>query len=132
MAHISNNYVSVLYSIDLAARQLSYSPHRIQIFCYLEQYLPCTKQTILGRIKKLKTEIEDSKVQHIETKLRDLVNMVMPELNRKHEERTKQLKAEYDQRKNSGEKMETQFRSPRRKFLWSDEIRYEKISNHYL
>lgn len=85
--------------------------------------MPCTKQTIFGRIKKYKTEQEDAKVQHIERKVKEMVDSMMPEVIKTHQERVQTMKDEYEKRKNSGEKIETKFRSPRRKFQWTDEIR---------
>lgn len=110
-------------SIDNVARQLKESAVRLQIFSHLEKYLPYTKQTILQRIKKYKIEQEDAKVIYIQQKLEETVKSVMPDVIEAHKVRTQQLKVDYDKRKASGEKIETQFRSPRRKFPWTDEIR---------
>lgn len=115
--------IAYIRRIDDAARQLKESAARAQIFSHLERYLPCTKQTVLGRIKKFKVEQEDIQIGHIQLRLEDAVKSAMPDLINAHQVRTQHLKEEYEKRKASGEKIETQFRSPRRKFTWTDEIR---------
>lgn len=88
--------------------------------------MPCTKQTIIGRIKKHRIEKEEQKVIDTLSKLEEAVQVAMPPAIEGHKERTDRLRQEYDKRKLSGEKIETQFRSPRKKFPWTPAIRYGK------
>lgn len=120
--YVTQIYERFIFSIDNAARQLKIQAERVQIFCYLEQHLPCTKQTIFNHIKKYKTDQEDAKVKHIEHKLKNIVEPMMPDMAEEHRLRCQNLRDEFEKRKTIGEK-DTKFRSPRRKFKWTDEIR---------
>lgn len=74
-------------------------------------------------MKKMLLDSEEQKVKKSKLKLKNDLETAMKDAIRKHEERVAIAKAAYNAIIESGEKPETQFRSPRRKFLWTDEIR---------
>lgn len=80
-----NNDVSeMLLEIELTTRQLPCS-QRSSIFGHLACFLPCTKDTLLKRAKKLRVERQDDQLKGPLQKLKDAINAVMPALQQKHE-----------------------------------------------
>lgn len=100
------------------------SAARAQIFNHLAVYIPCSKATVLARIKKMLLEKENQALQKPLAKLKAAVERVMPHALREHEQKVAAARASYNASKESGVKPDTQFRSPRRKFPWTDDIRY--------
>ncbi|KAJ6638401.1 Secretion-regulating guanine nucleotide exchange factor [Pseudolycoriella hygida] len=114
---------NLLFEIDTAAR-LKGGVARNQIYNYLEKYLPCTKQTILTRVKKIRSQKEDAKTNKIVKKLKMAVGNVMPNLLSNYEkecERVNELKA--SNVSVNGGKSEQTIKNPKKKFLWTDTTR---------
>lgn len=98
---------------------------RNQIYTYLEKYLPCTKQTLLIRAKKIRSQKEEAKTNKIVRKLKMAVGSMMPDLLSSYEkecELVNDLKASGVQAVNGG-KSEQPIKNPKKKFLWSDATR---------
>lgn len=111
------------YRIDTAARAKG-GAVRNQIYTYLEKYLPCTKQTILIRAKKIRSQKEEAKANKIVKKLKMAVGNVMPDLLSNYENECKivnELKA--SNALMNGGKSEQSIKNPKKKFLWTDVTR---------
>lgn len=113
------------YRIDTAARMKG-GAVRNQVYNYLEKYLPCTKQTIMIRAKKIRSQKEEAKTNKILKKLKVAVGNVMPDLLISYEkecELVNDLKAS-NLSVNGGGKSEQSIKNPKKKFLWTDTTRY--------
>lgn len=87
--------------------------------------MPCTKQTILAKVKKVRQQKEDEKVNKIQAKLKKAVDGIMVETLDKFQAECKR-KSELRQaalEKANGEKPEHSYKNPKRKFPWTDDIR---------
>ncbi len=97
---------------------------RNQVYTYLEKYLPCTKQTILVRAKKIRSQKEEAKTNKIVKKLKMAVDNVMPDLLISYE---KECELVNDLKASSvavnGGKSEQPIKNPKRKFMWTDVTR---------
>lgn len=97
---------------------------RNQVYTYLEKYLPCTKQTILVRAKKIRSQKEEAKTNKIVKKLKMAVGNVMPDLLTSYEkecELVNDLKA--STAPVNGGKPDQQIKNPKKKFLWTEVVR---------
>lgn len=97
---------------------------RNQIYTFLEKYLPCTKQTLLIRAKKIRSQKEEAKTNKIVKKLKMAVGNVIPDLLSSYEkecELVNDLKASTVQV--NGGKSEQTIKNPKKKFLWTDATR---------
>lgn len=108
--------------IDTAARMKG-GAVRNQVYNYLEKYLPCTKQTIMVRAKKIRSQKEEAKTNKILKKLKVAVGNVMPDLLISYEKEcvmVNDLKVSV----NGSGKSEQSIKNPKKKFLWTDATRY--------
>lgn len=62
----------MLLSVELRARELG-PAQRSSVFAHLASYLPCTKETLLKRAKKLRLDQEDGKLREPLRRLREAV-----------------------------------------------------------
>lgn len=92
---------------------------RNQVYTYLEKYLPCTKQTILIRAKKIRSQKEEAKTNKIVKKLKMAVNSVMQDLLNNYESECKLASTALT----NGGKSEQPIKNPKKKFLWTDVTR---------
>ncbi|XP_035681745.1 LOW QUALITY PROTEIN: ubinuclein-1-like [Branchiostoma floridae] len=143
---------SMLLDVEMQSRELKCS-ERSGVFAHLAAHLPCTKDTLLKRAKKLRHSELDSQLREPLFRLREAIGKVMPEQIRRHQEECKiatQAKIEQIQEsqqslhkdgeqenpagstsdedeegtKNSLDNIKIKRSSmPRRKFEWTDEIR---------
>ncbi|XP_069129047.1 ubinuclein-1-like isoform X2 [Argopecten irradians] len=81
----SNDVNSMLLKVELHCRQLPWG-HRTTIYAHLASFLPCGKETLQKRAKKLRISQQDDVVREPLQKLRDAVNAVMPSMWKRHEE----------------------------------------------
>lgn len=114
------------FRIDTAARA-SGGTIRNQIYNYLEVYLPCTKQTILMRAKKIRLQREEAKTERVLKQLKVVVDALMPETLANHEAECKRIS---DLRTSasllnikSGGKSDQILKNPKRRFPWSEQTR---------
>ncbi|XP_037028734.1 yemanuclein isoform X2 [Bradysia coprophila] len=115
--------MNLLFEIDTAAR-LKGGAVRNQVYNYLEKYLPCTKQTIMIRAKKIRSQKEEAKTNKIVKKLKMAVGSMMPDLLSSYEkecELVNDLKASTVPV--NGGKPEQPIKNPKKKFLWTDATR---------
>ncbi|XP_078603462.1 uncharacterized protein LOC144877419 [Branchiostoma floridae x Branchiostoma japonicum] len=142
---------SMLLDVEMQSRELKCS-ERSGVFAHLAAHLPCTKDTLLKRAKKLRHSELDSQLREPLFRLREAIGKVMPEQIRRHQEECKiatQAKIEQIQEsqqslhkdgeqenpgstsdedeegtKNSLDNIKIKRSSmPRRKFEWTNEIR---------
>ncbi|CAH1268641.1 UBN2 [Branchiostoma lanceolatum] len=142
---------SMLLDVEMQSRELKCS-ERSGVFAHLAAHLPCTKDTLLKRAKKLRHSELDSQLREPLFRLREAIGKVMPDQIRRHQEECKiatQAKLEQLQEsqqtlqkdgeqenagstsdedeegnKNSLDNIKIKRSSmPRRKFEWTDEIR---------
>ncbi|XP_066285920.1 ubinuclein-1-like isoform X5 [Branchiostoma lanceolatum] len=142
---------SMLLDVEMQSRELKCS-ERSGVFAHLAAHLPCTKDTLLKRAKKLRHSELDSQLREPLFRLREAIGKVMPDQIRRHQEECKiatQAKLEQLQEsqqtlqkegeqenagstsdedeegnKNSLDNIKIKRSSmPRRKFEWTNEIR---------
>ncbi|XP_077984598.1 uncharacterized protein LOC144439201 [Glandiceps talaboti] len=125
-----------LLQIERQSRELSCGA-RSSIYGYLGSHLPCSKETLLKRAKKLRLNEQDSRLKEPLQKLREAVGRVMPlQLDRYQEECQQAAQNKYDRMMDDkikdGEKMTSddeedekskRNQAPRKKFQWTEEIR---------
>ncbi|XP_060075231.1 ubinuclein-1-like [Ylistrum balloti] len=80
----STDVNSMLLKVELHCRQLPCG-HRTTIYAHLASFLPCGKETLQKRAKKLRINQQDDVVREPLQKLRDAVNAMMPSMQEKHE-----------------------------------------------
>ncbi|KAL5012193.1 hypothetical protein ScPMuIL_010744 [Solemya velum] len=74
----------MLLDIELGTRQLPIG-YRSNIYAHLAGFLPCAKDTLLKRAKKLRLGMQDDKLKDPLQKLQDAITRVMPGLQQKYE-----------------------------------------------
>ncbi|OQR67593.1 hypothetical protein BIW11_13426, partial [Tropilaelaps mercedesae] len=79
----ANGVNETLLQIDRMARQSLPCSQRTQLYAYLTAHLPCSKETLLKRIKKLRLDEEDMKVKEPMARFKaELNHMVEEQLER--------------------------------------------------
>ena len=118
------------FRIDAAARAAGGSI-RNQIYNYLEVHLPCTKQTILMRAKKIRIQREEAKTNKILKQLKSAVDTVMSDIISSYENECKRISelnksssAAADGLNLSDKPSEQMYKNPKRKFVWNETTRY--------
>ncbi|XP_063414438.1 ubinuclein-1-like isoform X1 [Mytilus trossulus] len=98
----------MLLDIELTTRQLPCSQRSV-IFGHLAWFLPCTKDTLLKRAKKLRLDRQEDQLKGPLQKLKDAIASVMPAQQEKHDAEFqiwKQKQAETDANKPEDNKPE--------------------------
>lgn len=93
-----------------------------QIFNYLEQLTPYTKQQLMNEVKEYAIKKSENDVRTLERILQKEINQIMPGVKEKYDQdvkRVEEQRAAYP----GTEKPEHIFRNPRRKFPWNDNLR---------
>ncbi|XP_006820512.1 uncharacterized protein LOC100370569 [Saccoglossus kowalevskii] len=124
-----------LLQIESQARELSCGS-RSSVYGHLASHLPCSKETLLKRAKKLRLNEQDRILKEPLQKLKEAVGQTMPEqLDRFQEECQQAAKNKYDKimedkmredRLTSDEDEDKGGKrsiAPRKKFHWTDKIR---------
>lgn len=119
------NFIFKKTSIDTMASQKS-STLRHQIYNYLETKLPCTKQTILMRAKKIRIQKEENKTGVILRRLKIAVDAVMPQELTRHEEECKRV---IERREalaiiGSTDNPEHLLKMPKKRFPWTETTKF--------
>lgn len=114
----------LLLKIDNEARMCG-STSRNQLYSYLECFLPCTKQTLLSRSKKLRLKQDEVKLNKACSNLKKEVDELAPSVLKSYTEECAKVthirsKMTIDEKLNNLPKM------PRRRFPWNETIR-----NHF-
>ncbi|XP_066489469.1 ubinuclein-2 [Tiliqua scincoides] len=126
---------NILLDIELQLQELSPSI-RTGVYSHLEAFVPCNKDTLIKRLKKLHLNIQDDRLKEPLQKLKLAVSNVMPEQLFKYQEdcqahsqaKNAKLQAEDERDKNGSEddddeKPGKRVAGPRKKFHWDDTVR---------
>ncbi|XP_070554503.1 ubinuclein-1-like isoform X2 [Ptychodera flava] len=124
-----------LLHIERQSRELSCGV-RSSIYGHLASHLPCSKETLLKRAKKLRLNEQDSRLKEPLQKLKEAVGRIMPEQLDRYQEECQQAAQNkmMEDRMKDGDSMKTgsdeeedektkRNMAPRKKFRWTDEIR---------
>nr|XP_033819732.1 ubinuclein-1 isoform X2 [Geotrypetes seraphini] len=131
---------SILLDIELQARELS-SPLRSGVYAYLASFLPCSKDTLVKRARRLHLHEQGDRLKEPLQKLKNAICRAMPEQMHKYQEVcqahtqakfAKLLEEEKDkeqrdrvcsEEEDDEEKGGKRIMGPRKKFHWNEEIR---------
>ncbi|RWS07134.1 Ubinuclein-2-like protein [Dinothrombium tinctorium] len=118
-----NDVNKVLLEIELKCREMA-SNHRNQVYAYLGALLPCTKETLMKRAKKLRLENEENKLHLTLAALRDEVAKIMSDLQKQYHESYKSAMSSWERDKLNGRVEEGQEPNiPKKEFRWSEKAR---------
>ncbi|XP_075430071.1 ubinuclein-2 isoform X5 [Ascaphus truei] len=125
---------NILLDIELQLQELSPS-NRNSVYGYLEAFVPCNRDTLVKRMKKLHFNIQDDRLKQPLQRLKLAISSVMPhQLNRYQEDcqahnQAKNAKHQADDGERNGsedddeEKPSKRVLGPRKKFYWDETIR---------
>ncbi|KAM5148169.1 ubinuclein-2 isoform 2-T2 [Mantella aurantiaca] len=125
---------NILLDIELQLQGLS-PYNRNGVYCYIEAFVPCTKDTLMKRLKKLHLNIQDDRLKEPLQKLKVAISSVMPgQLNRYREDcqahQAKSTKHQGDDERDRNpseeddeEKPGKRVMGPRKKFYWDETLR---------
>ncbi|XP_055080461.1 ubinuclein-2a isoform X2 [Periophthalmus magnuspinnatus] len=121
---------NILLDIEL---QVQEQPHelRADIYSHLEAFVPCNKEALLKRLKKLSLNIQDDRMRTPLLKLKLAVCSVMPEQIARYNMdcMAKAAKHQSEEGEKNGsddedeEKPGKRVMGPRKKFIWDDKLR---------
>nr|XP_014688579.1 ubinuclein-1 isoform X1 [Equus asinus] len=130
----------ILLDIEVQARELS-SQSRSGVYAYLASFLPCSKDTLVKRARKLHLCEQGGRLKEPLQKLKEAIGRAMPEQMAKYQDEcqahtqakvAKMLEEEKDKEQRERicsdeeedeEKGGRRIMGPRKKFQWNDEIR---------
>ncbi|XP_055700214.1 yemanuclein isoform X2 [Phlebotomus papatasi] len=110
----------ILLQIENATRAAG-GHTRNQVYSYLESHLPCSKQTLMLRAKKLRIQQEEAKVKRAVSRLKKAVEECMPGLISAYEkeyERVQQLKNSMTIMGIPEKENDTKW--PKKQFVWTE------------
>nr|XP_006013398.1 PREDICTED: ubinuclein-1 isoform X2 [Latimeria chalumnae] len=131
---------SILLDIELLSRELN-PQARSGVYAHLASFLPCSKDTLIKRAKKLHLNEQDVRLKEPLQKLKEAVGRVMPQQMAKYQEEcqahtqakfAKMLEEEKEKEQKERvcsdeeedeEKGGKRIMGPRKKFHWTDNIR---------
>ncbi|XP_038244100.1 ubinuclein-2 isoform X2 [Dermochelys coriacea] len=126
---------NILLDIELQLQEIS-PILRHNVYSHLEAFVPCNKDTLIKRLKKLHLNVQDDRLRDPLQKLRLAVSNVMPEQLFKYQEdcqarnqaKNAKLQAEDEREKNGSEEDDDEkpgkrIIGPRKKFHWDDTVR---------
>ncbi|CRK89368.1 CLUMA_CG003124, isoform A [Clunio marinus] len=120
-AFFNNNTLNQLVTIDNGAKSVN-ATVRINVFNYLEQFVPCTKKTLFAKLRKHRIQQIETKVNNEINKMRKIVADAMPNEILKHEQEMRI----YEERKTTHQIVgdnSFELHVPRKKFHWNDNSR---------
>ncbi|XP_058536566.1 ubinuclein-1 isoform X2 [Ochotona princeps] len=130
----------ILLDIEVQARELS-SQVRSGVYAYLASFLPCSKDALVKRARKLHLYEQGGRLKEPLQKLKEAISRAMPEQMAKYQDEcqahtqakvAKMLEEEKDKEQrericsdedDDEEKGGRRIMGPRKKFQWNDEIR---------
>ncbi|XP_016279506.1 ubinuclein-1 isoform X1 [Monodelphis domestica] len=130
----------ILLDIEVQSRELN-SQIRSGVYAYLASFLPCSKDTLVKRARKLHLYEQGGRLKEPLQKLKEAIGRAMPEQMAKYQEEcqahtqakfAKMLEEEKDKdqrericsdEEEDEEKGGKRIMGPRKKFQWNDEIR---------
>ncbi|XP_075870473.1 ubinuclein-2a isoform X2 [Nelusetta ayraudi] len=122
---------NILLDIELQAQEQPPAV-RLGIYSHMEAFVPCNKEALLKRLKKLSFNIQDDRLRTPLLKLKLAVCSVMPEQIAKYNmdcmaKVAKQQQSEEGDKNGSEEEDEEKpgkrIMGPRKKFVWDDKLR---------
>ncbi|OWK59339.1 Ubinuclein-2 [Lonchura striata] len=126
---------NILLDIELQLQEVN-PAIRNGVYSHLEAFVPCNKDTLIKRLKKLHLNVQDDRLREPLQKLKLAVSNVMPEQLCKYQEdcqarnqaKNAKLQAEDEREKNGSEEDDDEkpgkrVVGPRKKFHWDDTVR---------
>ncbi|XP_073448800.1 ubinuclein-2 isoform X1 [Aquarana catesbeiana] len=125
---------TILLDIELQLQELSPS-NRNGVYGYIEAFVPCTKDTLIKRLRKLHLNIQDDRLKEPLQRLKVAISNVMPgQLNKYQEDcqahQAKSTKHQGDDERDRNpseeddeEKPGKRVMGPRKKFYWDETLR---------
>ncbi|XP_061495339.1 ubinuclein-2 [Rhineura floridana] len=126
---------NILLDIELQLQELS-PTIRSGVYSHLEAFVPCNKDTLIKRLKKLHLNVQDDRLKEPLQKLKLAVSCVMPEQLFKYQEdcqahsqaKNAKMQAEDERDKNASEEEDDEkpgkrVAGPRKKFHWDETVR---------
>ncbi|XP_045648502.1 ubinuclein-2 isoform X3 [Ursus americanus] len=126
---------NILLDIELQLQELG-PVIRSGVYSHLEAFVPCNKETLVKRLKKLHLNVQDDRLREPLQKLKLAVSNVMPEQLFKYQEdcqarsqaKCAKLQTDEEREKNGSEEDDDEkpgkrVIGPRKKFHWNDTIR---------
>ncbi|XP_014643194.1 PREDICTED: ubinuclein-2 isoform X1 [Ceratotherium simum simum] len=126
---------NILLDIELQLQELG-PVVRSGVYSHLEAFVPCNKETLVKRLKKLHLNVQDDRLREPLQKLKLAVSNVMPEQLFKYQEdcqarsqaKCAKLQTDEEREKNGSEEDDDEkpgkrVIGPRKKFHWDDTIR---------
>lgn len=121
---------NILLDIELQVQEQP-TEVRSAVYCHLEAFVPCNKEALLKRLKKLSLNIQDDRLRTPLLKLKLAVCSVMPEqiarynmdciakVAKQQSEEGEKNGSEDDDEEKPGKRV----MGPRKKFVWDDKLR---------
>ncbi|KAJ8378517.1 hypothetical protein AAFF_G00239000 [Aldrovandia affinis] len=121
---------NILLDIELQVQEQP-PPVRSAVYCHLEAFVPCNKEALLKRLKKLSLNIQDDRLRTPLLKLKLAVCSVMPEQIARYniDCMAKAAKQQSEEGEKNGSEEEDEEKpgkrvmGPRKKFVWDDRLR---------
>ncbi|KAG2455442.1 UBN1 protein, partial [Polypterus senegalus] len=131
---------NMLLDIELQSRELN-NQARSGVYAHLASFLPCSKDTLVKRAKKLHLHEQDGRLKDPMQKLKEAIGRAMPDqISRYQDECQAHTQAKFAKMLEEGKEKEQKDRlcsdededeeksgkrvmGPRKKFLWNEEIR---------
>ncbi|XP_059567908.1 ubinuclein-2 isoform X1 [Myotis daubentonii] len=126
---------NILLDIELQLQELG-PVIRSGVYAHLEAFVPCNKETLVKRLKKLHLNVQDDRLREPLQKLKLAVSNVMPQQLFKYQEdcqarsqaKCAKLQTDEEREKNGSEEDDDEkpgkrVIGPRKKFHWDDTIR---------
>ncbi|XP_075414838.1 ubinuclein-2 [Tenrec ecaudatus] len=126
---------NILLDIELQLQELG-PVIRSSVYSHLEAFVPCNKETLVKRLKKLHLNVQDDRLREPLQKLKLAVSSVMPEQLFKYQEdcqarsqaKCARLQTDEERERNGSEEDDDEkpgkrVIGPRKKFHWDDTLR---------
>ncbi|PSN54691.1 hypothetical protein C0J52_01072 [Blattella germanica] len=126
----SSDVNDLLLRVELKCRSLTCG-NRQAVYGHLAAFLPCTKDTLIKRAKKLLIKDEEDKLVEAVKKLKNVIDRMMPsvlenyskECQKAAEEKSVEELPSPNSENETAESDKQKSKVPRRKFPWTDETR---------
>ncbi|XP_034258909.1 ubinuclein-2 isoform X1 [Pantherophis guttatus] len=126
---------NILLDIEMQLQELN-PTFRNGVYSHLEAFVPCNRDTLIKRLKKLHLNVQDDRLKEPLQKLKLAISCVMPEQLFKYQEdcqahsqaKNAKMQAEDERDKNGSEEEDDEkpgkrIAGPRKKFHWDETVR---------
>ncbi|XP_026550458.1 ubinuclein-2 [Notechis scutatus] len=126
---------NILLDIEMQLQELN-PTFRSGVYSHIEAFVPCNKDTLIKRLKKLHFNVQDDRLKEPLQKLKLAISCVMPEQLFKYQEdcqahsqaKNAKMQAEDERDKNGSEEEDDEkpgkrIAGPRKKFHWDETVR---------